>query len=506
MRSSGILLPVFSLPSRHGIGTFSQEAFDFIDQLHKSGQRYWQILPLAPAGGWNSPYQPLSCFAGDPVYISPVELCKKGLITESELSEDAKAFFLADSSKVDYALVKATRKVLFDKAYERFVPDEDYERFCKENESWLDDFAVFTAIRDYYGGESWSTWPKKIRMRDEEALSELTAKLEHLIGLVKWTQYEFLTQWRVVVEYAHSRNIDIIGDIPIYASYDSSDCWAHPELFKLTKALKQTAIAGCPPDAFSPDGQLWGNPLYNWRYHKETGYRWWIDRIRQNFKLYDVIRIDHIRGFSAYFSIPAKDETAANGKWIKGPGIGFFKAVNAELGNCRFIAEDLGVITDDVNKMLKKAGFPGMKVLQFAFDSDDKNPYLPDNFGTNCIVYTGTHDNNTTTGWYNSGSGEMKRKITSYIRKYKGWRDTSIKAPMFSGTATDRLLVELAFQSKADTCIIQMQDHLMLGAEGRVNTPGTVGGNWEWRMDKGAFTDALAEYILRLTKQYGRYN
>lgn len=504
MRASGILLPVFSLPSKHGIGTFSKEAFDFIDQLHKAGQRYWQILPLAPAGGWNSPYQPLSCFAGDPIYISPVELCKKGLITEEELREDEKNFFIADSSKVDYALVKATRKILFDKAFTRFVPDEAYENFCKENEAWLDDFALFTAIRDHFGGESWTIWPEAVRVREEQAISELKEELASLIDLIKWTQYEFLAEWRAVVEYAHSKNIDIIGDIPIYASYDSSDCWAHPELFKLNKKLEPTAIAGCPPDAFAEEGQKWGNPLYSWTRHRASGYKWWIDRIRHNFKLYDVIRIDHIRGFAAYYSIPAKDETALNGKWIKGPGIGFFKAVEKELGKCRFIAEDLGIITDDVRALLKKAGFPGMKVLQFAFDSDDTNPYLPENFGKDSVVYTGTHDNDTTVGWYNKIDGDMKRRITTYLRSYKGWRSSDVKAPMFSGIATDRALVELAFQCKADICIIQMQDHLLLGSEGRVNLPGTVGGNWEWRMEEGAFTDALAKYILRLTKEYNR--
>jgi len=502
MRTSGVLLPVFSLPSGSGIGCISKEAYSFIDWMHEAHQKYWQILPMGPAGSWNSPYQPLSCFAGDPVFIDPETLFHKKLLTAQELRRCHSIFYTEKATRVNYELVHMDRHNILRKAFSRFQPDEGYDSFCAQNAEWLDDYALFIALHDHFEDQSWTEWPEVLRTREADAIARYRNELHTEIDFHRWAQYEFFTEWSALKEYAHSKGIQIIGDIPFYVSYDSADCWMHPELFKLGRRLRPTAVAGCPPDDFSPDGQLWGNPLYNWSAMKRDGYRWWIQRLRQNFRLYDVIRIDHFRGLESYFSIPANAESASAGKWVCGPRMAFFRAVYKAFGrDCPLIAEDLGHITPAVRKLIRQSGLPGMKVLQFAFDGNPENPYLPENFTTDCVVYTGTHDNDTTFGWYNSLSRDAKRSVTEYIRDHHGIpsRGRHGTAPVFGAASVTRHLVELAFYSKADTCIIPVQDYLLLDSEARINTPGTIGNNWNWRMTKAALSEELAAYVARLT-------
>ena len=502
-RSSGILLPVFSLPSPGGIGCFSREAHHFIDRLSEAGQKYWQILPLGPAGGWNSPYQPLSCFAGDPIYIDPYTLAAKGLLNKDELPQDPPK----PSDHVDYGRVIPERETLLRKAFTRFRPGKKYKEFCADNAWWLEDYAMYMAIRKAAGNSAYQTWTIPFRRRHPDALSSFAVSHAKELDYIRWTQFEFFTEWNDILDYAHKKGVQIIGDIPIYVSADSSDCWAHPEMFQFDRHLKPKAVAGCPPDGFNPEGQHWGNPLYDWKKLEADAYSWWKQRLRQNFRMYDLIRIDHTRGFQSYYSIPADAKTAAEGHWRKGPGIHFFEEIEKEFGPGRFIAEDLGHITPAVRKMVKESGLPGMKVLQFAFDGDPHNPYLPTNFDRHCVVYTGTHDNNTTRGWYTSLGNDTKKQITAYIRAQMGCHPIqSVKAPIFGASQAAVSLTEVALHCIADLCIIPMQDHLLLGSEARVNTPGTVGSfNWSWRMVPDAFTPELAEYIGQLTSDSGRW-
>lgn len=509
MRASGILLPVFSLPGEYGIGCFSKEAYNFIDKLNAAGQRYWQILPLGHAGGCYSPYQPLSCFAMDPAFMDPDPLIDEGLI-EPEDSYPLKTLAATHpKDKIDYDALLPVRMELLRKAYGNYCinhqNNDGFKAFCNENAFWLDDYALFISITKEYQDPDWSKWDRRLKMRDPAALEDFAKSHEDDIGLYKWLQMKLHEQWQAIVQYAHKKGIEIIGDIPIYSAYESADCWAHPELFKLTKSLRPEAVAGCPPDGFSPTGQVWGNPLYKWTYHKKTGYGWWLDRLRQNFKMYDVIRLDHMRGFESFFSIPAHDETAENGHWMRGPRMDFFNTFKKELPGSRFIAEDLGTVTPAVKRLITETGLPGMKVLQFAFDNDPNNLYLPENYEENCVVYTGTHDNDTTAGWYESLSQDEKRGITAYIRSKSGWQgESSLKAPEFGAKTAASALVQIAMNSRAETCIIPVQDYLLLGSEGRINVPGTTEDNWKWRMDKDAITDGVISYIRMLTKEAGR--
>lgn len=513
MRSSGILLPVFSLPGKYGMGCFSKHAYRFIDKLAGAGQKYWQILPLGHAGGWYSPYQPLSCFAVDPAFIDPETLFEKGLVTENDLKELDEATEQFPADKINYDEIIPLRMQLLRKAHSTFsgitgkenADRGDYNRFCRENNYWLDDYALFISLSKYHDDTDWSHWKKEYKKRSKDALAAYAKEHSGDMDLYRWMQYEAYSQWQNIKKYANERGVEIIGDIPIYSAYESSDCWAHPELFKLTASLRPQAVAGCPPDGFSDTGQVWGNPLYKWSRHKETGYEWWIGRLRQNFRLCDVIRLDHMRGFESFFSIPAKDETAENGRWMRGPGMHLFRKVSEELPNARFIAEDLGTITPKVNKLIKDTGFPGMKVLQFAFDGNMDNPYLPENYTENCVVYTGTHDNDTTVGWYNSLDMDIRRTVTSFIRSQSGRQpDSHFKAPVFDAGTAARSMVSIAMRSRAETCIIPVQDHLLLGSEARVNVPGTTGDNWTWRMREGMMDDDIISYIKMLTRESGR--
>ena len=494
MRKSGILLPISGIPSRYGIGTFSKEAYDFVDFLKAAGQKLWQILPLGPTGYGDSPYQSFSTFAGNPYYIDLEDLIESGYLTKKEC--DA-CDFGHDSSRVDYEKIYLSRFTLLRKAFVRAFEkglgeDAAYRRFVKKNKSWLEDYALYMAVKNSFNGISWAEWDDDIRLRKPAALKAYREKYKEDVEFYRFLQFLFQKQWKALKAYANKQGIQIVGDIPIYVAFDSADTWASPELFQLDENCVPTAVAGCPPDAFSKTGQLWGNPLYRWDYHKETGYAWWLKRIAYCYELYDIVRIDHFRGFDEYWAVPYGDKTAENGKWKKGPGYALFAAMKKELGEKAVIAEDLGFLTDSVIKLVKRTGYPGMKILQFAFDSREESDYLPHNYPKNCVVYTGTHDNDTTLGWYRSLPKADKKFADRYLRL------TGEEA------GVEWEFIHSAISSVADTAIIPMQDYLGLGKEARINMPSTLGGNWEWRMKKGACTKALAAKIGKLCKLYGR--
>ena len=492
MRRSGMLLPIASLPSKYGIGSFSKEAYDFIDTLKEAGQSLWQILPLGPTGYGDSPYQSFSTFAGNPYFIDLDELVKEGILTE----EECNSYDWGNSNEyIDYEKIYSSRFKILRIAYERSRINENeiFKEFCENNKWWLHDYALYMAIKDSCGGKSWIEWDKDIRIRKQEEINKYEEELKDDINFYKYQQYLFVTQWNKLKNYANEKGILIVGDIPIYVALDSADTWSNPELFQLNEDGIPVSVAGCPPDAFSENGQLWGNPLYRWEHHRQTNYEWWIKRIGYSFKLYDVVRIDHFRGFDEYYSIPYGEETAINGSWEKGPGIELFNYIKEKLGEVDIIAEDLGFLTESVKQLLSDTGYPGMKILQFAFDSREESDYLPHNYDKNCIVYTGTHDNDTVKSWYRDVNSEDKRMCINYMNnKY---------------TKEDEIhwdFICLAMRSVADTCIIPVQDYLGLGNEARINTPSTLGNNWKWRMHEGSFSKDITSKIKMLTKLYGR--
>ena len=497
-RASGILLPVFSLPSEHGIGCFSKEAYQFVDMLKKAGQSYWQILPLGPTGYGDSPYQSFSTFAGNPYFIDLAALAGEGLLTDAESREyDSEE----QDESIDYEKIYKTRFKVLKKAHERFRDRmagghherDAYEKFVSENAFWLDDYSLYMAVKDKNNGVSWNEWEAPLKNREEEALSEAREELAEEISFYKFQQYEFDRQWKKLHSYANEQGVKIIGDIPIYVAFDSADTWAAPQMFQFDENNEPEGVAGCPPDAFSATGQLWGNPLYDWEYHKKTGYEWWIRRIEHCLKLYDVVRIDHFRGFDEYYSIPYGETTAINGQWLPGPGMDLFRAIEEKLGRPEIIAEDLGFLTPSVLKLLKDSGFPGMKVLQFAFDARESSNYLPHTYPENCVVYTGTHDNDTTRGWYHAVGKYARDFAKEYMCK-----------PRLDEDSLAEDFICLAMGSVADLCVIPMQDYLGLGSEARINIPSTLGGNWVWRMKKGQFDEETAAEIYIVTKLYGR--
>ena len=490
MRRCGVLMPISSLPSRFGIGGFSKEAYEFVDFLAASGQSLWQILPLGPTGYGDSPYQSFSTFAGNPYYISLDFLIDEGLLTSEECSS---VDFGDNSHKVEYEKIYNTRFELLKKAFERANVGEnkEYQEFVENNKEWLKDYAMYMAIKDSLGGISWIEWDEDIRLRKPHAMAEYENKLAEEIAFYSYQQYLFSTQWMALKEYANKKGISIVGDIPIYVAFDSADTWANPELFQLDEENVPVAVAGCPPDAFSATGQLWGNPLYRWDYHEETGFAWWIRRLAHCFAIYDIVRIDHFRGFDEYWAIPYGDDTAEFGEWKQGPGYKLFEAMKKALGNRAVIAEDLGFLTPSVLKLVKKTGYPGMKILQFAFDSREESDYLPHNYPNNCVVYTGTHDNDTVNGWIPS----MSRNDLAFAKKYLNVKRNSDICES---------LIRTALGCVADTAIIPMQDYLGLGSEARMNTPSTLGGNWEWRMDEDACTEELSQHMLELARVFGR--
>lgn len=492
MRRNGMLLPVASLPSPYGIGGFSKEAYEFIDLLEETGQKLWQILPLGPTSYGDSPYQSFSTFAGNPYFIDLDTLVEKGWLTK----EACEASDFGDNeSYIDYGRIYHSRFLLLKQAFlnSDVLTDEEFKKFCEENKHWLPDYALYMAIKNQNDGKSWIEWEENIRLRNPETVEQYKKELEEECNFYEFLQYEFHEQWTKVKEYAHEKGIQIVGDVPIYVAFDSADTWANPELFQLDEENLPLGVAGCPPDAFSATGQLWGNPLYRWEYHKETGYDWWLKRIAHCFDLYDIVRIDHFRGFDEYYSIPYGDETAVNGHWEKGPGMDLFNTVKEKLGELDIIAEDLGFLTESVFKLLKDSGYPGMKVLQFAFDSSENSDYLTYKYQRNCVVYTGTHDNDTTAGWFEKLSDGDRDVALRYMNSFYTPKEEQHWD-----------LIALAMRSTADTCIIPVQDFLGLGSEARINMPSTLGDNWKWRMTKGAFSEELKEKIRRMTKLYGR--
>ncbi|MBQ8638401.1 MAG: 4-alpha-glucanotransferase [Lachnospiraceae bacterium] len=496
-RAAGILLSITSLPSKYGIGCFSKSAYDFVDWLKEAGQSYWQILPLGPTSYGDSPYQSFSTFAGNPYFISLEELIEEGLLTEEEC--DA-ADFGTNEADVDYSKIYAARYPLLRKAYERSRIHEnpEFHRFMEENRWWLSDYGLFMAVKERFGGIPWTQWAEDIRLRWQNAIDYYHKELYYEIEFQYFMQFKFFTQWNRLKAYANGQGIQIIGDIPIYVAMDSADTWAHPELFQLDENNLPTAVAGCPPDGFSATGQLWGNPLYRWDYHRNTGFQWWISRLAYCFRLYDVVRVDHFRGFDEYYSIPYGEETAVNGHWEKGPGIDLFRSVEWALGKRSVIAEDLGYMTDSVRQLVADSGFPGMKVLEFAFDARDTgcaSDYLPHNYPENCVVYTGTHDNETINGWYKAITKEEQKLAREYLCDFT----TPIKN-------LHKSFVSLVMRSKANLCIIPIQDYLGLGNEARINQPSTVGKNWKWRVTEKQLGEELQQEILAVTKRYGRMN
>ncbi len=489
VRASGVLMPIFSLSSKYGIGTFGREAFRFVDFLYEGGQSYWQILPLSPTNYGDSPYQSFSSYAGNPYFIDIELLIEEGLLKKSE----ADSFdFGSESEKINYGRLYENRSPLLKLAFNRFEKSAEYELFCRENAFWLDDYALFYAIKSQNPAIPLCEWEAPLKKREEGAIEGVKRELSDEVEFCKFCQFKFYEQWFALKNYANQKGIKIIGDIPIYVAADSADLWANPSQFQVDGSLRPKSVAGCPPDAFSDEGQLWGNPLYDWKCMKKDGYRWWKSRLAFALKIYDVVRIDHFRAFESYYAIPATDKNAINGKWVKGPDIGFFKEIKNELGEeLPIIAEDLGFLTPAVHTLLKKSGFPGMKVLQFAFDSREESNYLPHNYINNCVVYTGTHDNDTVMGWTETAAVEDVRFAKRYLH--------AAADESFNWT-----MMRAALGSVADTCILMMPDLLGLGSEGRINTPSTLGGNWQWRIADGCINSWLARILRENTELYSR--
>lgn len=553
MKESGILAPVFSLPSPYGSGTFGEEAYKFIDRLAAAGQSYWQILPLGPTAAGDSPYQPDASFAYSKWFIDPELLRSKGLLSEAELKEGRQRYqsarqageasrFLrartggseykpAAEGQIDYPASRAAKRPLLLQAFRRFCPDAAYRKFLEENQDWLKDAALFSALSGLFG-KDWTAWHASFRDREPKMLEKFASLVREKLDYYLWTQFEAASQWAEILKYAHSRGIRIIGDVPIYTAMNSADVWSHQEIFQLDAATKRPAsVSGCPPDAFAREGQFWGNPLYDWEGHRKELEDWWTDRVRNEFSRCDVLRIDHFRGFESYFSIPASTGRPADGHWVKGPGAGFFETLEKRLTVDRaksFIAEDLGFLTEEVFEMIRETGIPGMKVLQFGFDSGLTNPYLPRNYTSdNCLVYTGTHDNDTSRGWYesqNEGMREWIRRLICAELKREEVTESQIPEDLRIPEGKDSLdeapeklwipaaegfdpadaLIRLAFGSRAHLAVIPLQDWLGLDGSARINTPSTPRGNWRWQLKPGQFTENLADHIRKITAAFGR--
>lgn len=486
MRSAGILLHISSLPSEYGIGTLGKAAFEFVDFLKRAGQKYWQVLPVTPTGFGDSPYQSSSAFAGNPYFIDLDILVSDGLLTNGDLPTPP-----YNTRRTDYARLYAERFRILRAAYSRFKPDEDYKTFLGKNKHWLEDYALFMAIKDSYGGKALADWDDDIRLRSPEAVSRCGSMLSENAGFYKFMQYEFFKQWSALKKYANDNGVHLIGDMPIYVSADSAEIWTKPELFALDGERRPVKVAGCPPDAFSEKGQLWGNPVYNWEAMKNDGYKWWITRIRAAAELFDMVRIDHFRGFESFYAIPYGREDAVAGEWIKGPGTELFDAVKKALGDVNIIAEDLGFLTEEVHKMLDECGYPGMKILQFAFDPHGDSEYLPHNYPKNCVAYTGTHDNATVLGWYDSAWDGERRFAEEYLHA-----DRRVDMP--------DAFIRALMSSVAQTVIVPIQDWLGMDNSERMNTPSVGEGNWQFRIERHMLTDVLADKIAEVTGVYRR--
>lgn len=490
MRTSGILMHISSLPGETGIGTFGKNAYKFIDFLSKAGQSYWQVLPLGPTSYGDSPYQSFSTFAGNPYFIDFDILCEQGLLNKKDY-EDIKWCLKED--KVDFDIQYKNRFNVLKKASDKFLQNitDEYVKFCDDNSYWLDDYALFMALKEENQGKAFSLWSNELKQRQNDAVINSKITLKSNIEFWKVTQFFFYSQWFSLKKYANENGIKIIGDMPIYVALDSADVWSNSDNFLLNNKREPIDVAGCPPDAFSKDGQLWGNPLYNWDYMKFDNYSWWKKRFAFQSAVFDVVRIDHFRGFESYYAIPAGSKTARKGEWRKGPGIDFFKNIESDLGKLNLIAEDLGFLTPAVKKMLRATGYPGMKILQFAFDSEEDNDYTLHNIKKKSIAYTGTHDNDTIIGYLKHSKRKTAKRAKEYLRltRREGYNWGMIKALL---------------QCNADTVIITMQDLLGLGSEARMNTPSTEKNNWQWRMTCDGLNDDLVDKLKYYTELYHR--
>ena len=494
LRSSGVLMHISSLPSPYGVGSMGRPARDFVDFLKKAGQTWWQILPVCPTSYGDSPYQSFSTFAGNPYFIDLDELRKEGLL---ELDEYSRIDWESPADRVNYGALYEKRYLVLRLAAERFltVPSEEYDTFCRENAYWLDDYALFMALKNFSSGKPWIEWEEPYRNRQPDALRKFEEEHRKHVNFWKVLQYFFFRQWKELRNYANQQGISIIGDLPIYVAFDSVDVWAHPELFQLDENRVPAMVAGCPPDGFSAEGQLWGNPLFDWDTMEKDDFAWWTERIRYQTTIYNVLRIDHFRGFDSYYAIPYGSENAQNGTWRRGPGMRLFRAIEKAIGKQQIIAEDLGFLTESVKELLKESGFPGMKVLELAFDSRDDNSseYLPHNFIPHCVAYAGTHDNDTIQGWMASAAPEDTNFAKEYLR-------------MDDPEEYHWDMMRALWSSVAETTIVQAQDLLGLGSESRMNVPSTAGGNWCWRALPGSFDDALAEKLSHYMDVYSRKN
>ncbi len=502
-RASGILLHPTSLPGPFGIGDLGDEAYRFADFLIASGQSLWQVLPLGPTGYGDSPYACYSAFAGNTLLISPEKLFEEGLLAKSDLDEIP----VLTTERVDFEQVYKAKEIVLTKAFARYQRTTDtelrsaFETFAEQNASWLDDYALFRALKNAQGGLSWHKWERELARRESEALARPLGELHNQIEAHKFYQFLFFRQWFGLKAYCNEHGVDIIGDIPIFVAQDSADVWTNPDQFKLDQDGRPIVVAGVPPDYFSSTGQLWGNPLYDWESMRTDGFRWWIERVRATLQTVDIARIDHFRGFAACWEIPGGDKTAEHGRWIEAPGRELFAAIRDKLGELPIIAEDLGVITPDVEKLRDDSGFRGMRILQFAFSSDVKNVDLPHNYHRNVVVYTGTHDNDTTVGWFKSVAGKGS---TRDAKQVKHERNFCMKYLNTCGEEIQWDFIRAVLSSVADTVIVPLQDLLGLGAEARMNLPNSTEGNWSWRFKKDALTEHHSERLRDMTDTYGR--
>ncbi len=489
-RGSGILMHISSLPGEFGIGTFGKEAYDFVDFLESAGQKYWQILPLGPTGYGDSPYQTFSSFAGNPYFICLDLLRRKGLLKEAEYKH---VNYGRNKKRLDYQKISKNKMAILRLAYKRSKRCEinDLQEFQKENKYWLLDYALFMSLKTKFNNKPWFKWDTNLKQRDKKTLKEYRGELEDEINFWVFIQYNFFEQWKNLKEYSNDKGIKIIGDIPIYTAYDSADTWTHSDIFLLDKNMIPKCVSGCPPDSFSRTGQLWGNPIYNWEFLEKSNYDWWMRRIETSKNLYDIVRFDHFRGFESFWEVPYGEHTSVNGRWVKGPGIKFFNQVKKDFQDIHIIAEDLGFLTPEVNELLDQTGFPGMKVLLFAFDNRRKGTYLPHNYRENCAAYTGTHDNETVIGWLKTTRKSYKAYAIKYLKlsRREGYHWGFIRS---------------VWSSPANIAIAPMQDCLGLGVSARMNTPSTLGLNWRWRVTKEQMTDKLVKKMYEITDLYER--
>lgn len=500
-RSSGILMHISSLPSEYGIGDFGSKAYEFVDFLNETGQKLWQILPMGPTGYGDSPYQSYSAFAGNFLFINMEEFVKEGYIENKDLDSLRKLNF---NDNLDYELVKIEKTKLLEKVFKKFLNrlendnelKKDYVNFIEKNKYWLKDYTLYMVLKDKFNGLPWQNWNKIYKNKIEKNYEKDIID-EKRLEYYRFLQYTFYRQWKKLKEYANEKGIKIIGDIPIFVATDSADTWSKPEIFQFTESKVPKRVAGCPPDYFSKTGQLWGNVLYNWKEIKKQNYKWWVDRVRFCFEIYDIVRIDHFRGFESYWSIKYGEKTAIRGHWEKGPGIELFRAIEKKLGKLPIIAEDLGLLTPQVKKLLKRSGYPGMKILEFAF-GEEENDYQPHRYNENCVAYTGTHDNDTIVGWYEKLDSVTKERCDEYLKNWLVERDRNFWNPI------EWRSIETLWSSKARMVLIQMQDLLGLNSFARMNTPSTVGINWKWRLKEENLTEDIKNRLKEVTQIFNR--